>query len=226
MTRKKIPVLGMEEKTYGMIWGTVAIVLGLVILLFVFSQAYEIVQNPSEKLDEWVPKEIEGPTASFSWVSHDTSVTFNDDSKEGDGKITSWHWDFDDSSSSNERNPRHDYSDYGEYTVSLEVEDENGKSSSVDTIMHLEEGSNNGHTEEGFPFDLGIIGNVLERFVIVGLLTGLFAVLVMIGGRITMAGVHLLRPMPKTFKVKVKPRDMEVEIPSKQIEENQPEKQT
>jgi hypothetical protein len=209
----------MKEETYGMIWGTIVLVLGLGILLFVFSNVYEITQNPSEKLDEWVPEEIKDPTASFSWSSQDASVGFTDTSVKGSGEITSWYWEFGDGSSSNEKNPNHGYSGYGGYTVSLQVEDENSKTSSVQTRVSIEEGgSNEGQTQAGLSFDLGL-DYELKRFGVVTLFLGAFAVVVMIGGRITLAGCRLLRPMPKTFKIRVKPKDMEFEIPGKQKEE-------
>jgi len=209
----------MKEETYGMIWGTVVLVLGLGILLFVFSNIYAVAQNPSEKLDEWVPEEIKDPTASFSWSSQDASVVFTDASVKGSGEITSWHWEFGDGSSSTEKNPDHGYSGYGNYTVSLQVEDENGKTNSVQTKVSIEEGgSNEGQTQAGFSFDLGL-ETPLKRFGVITLFLGIFAVLVMIGGRFTVAGCHLLRPMPKTLKVRVKPKDMEFEIPGKQKEE-------
>lgn len=205
----------MKEETYGMIWGTIALVLGLGILLFVFSNVYEIAQNPSEKLDEWVPEEIKDPTASFSWSSQDTSVGFTDTSVKGSGEITSWYWEFGDGSSSNEKNPNHGYSGYGDYTVSLQVEDENSKTGSVQTRVSIEEGgSNEGQTQAGLSFDLDL-DTPLKRFGVITLFLGVFAVLVMIGGRFLVAGCRLLRPMPKSFKVRLKPTDMELEIPGK-----------
>ncbi len=211
-----------KEEIYGIAWGTGLIVLGLVILMFVFMNAYGIVKNPSEKFNEWAPEEMEGPTAAFGWVSADTTVRFNDDSMEGDGVIASWKWEFGDGTSSSERNPTHNYPDYGEYTVSLEVTDENGETDSVDTIVQVEKGSRDGHTEGGFSFDLGF-GNMLKGMGIAVLMIGILAIMVMIGGRLIVAGAHLLRPMSKTLKVRVKPKDMEVEMLKKQ-EENREER--
>ena len=123
--------VSMKEETYGLILGIVLLVMGLAILLFVFSSAYDVAQNPSEKLDEWAPVEIKGPTAYFGWSYVNTSVKFNDLSVKGDGEINSWQWEFGDGSSSNEKNPNHDYSEYGEYTVALTVEDENGRNTEM-----------------------------------------------------------------------------------------------
>lgn len=51
-------------------------------------------------------------------------VAFNDLSY---GKVTSWHWDFDDGETSEEQNPIHQYSKTGEFTVILNVEGPEGK---------------------------------------------------------------------------------------------------
>lgn len=209
----------IKEEIFGLILGIVLLVIGLAILLFVFSSAYDIAQHPSEKLDEWAPVEIKGPTAYFGWSYVNTSVEFNDLSVKGDGEINSWQWEFGDGSSSNEKNPDHDYSEYEEYTVSLTVEDENGKTNSIEAEVTIDEDSGEGQTQAGFSLDLGL-DTSLKRFAIITLLLGMFAVLVMIGGRITVAGCHLLRPIPKTFKVKVRRKDMEIEIPGQQKEES------
>lgn len=204
----------MKEETYGMIWGTVALVLGLGILLFVFSNVYTIAQNPSEKLNEWVPVEIKGPTALFAWWSEDTSVDFSDISLKGDSEIKSWNWDFGDGSTSTEESPTHEYTAYGNYTVSLVVTDNNGKTNSAKARITVNEESNEGQVAQAMSFDLGLDVS-LKRFAIITLLVGTFAVLVMIGGKFLVAGCRLLRPMPKSFKVRLKPTDMELEVPGK-----------
>jgi len=200
----------MEEETYGMIWGSVLLVLGLVILLFVFLSMNEIVQNPVEKLDKWVPEEIKNPTVSFSWSSNNMSVYFNDASIKGSREIVSWQWDFGDGSSSNEKNPSHHYSEYGDYTVILQVEDENGKSDIAQTRVFINEKPNEGQTQEGASFDLGL-DNAFKRFAIIVLFISGYAVIVMIGGRLTLAGCRLLRPVPKNVRLKIKSSDMELE---------------
>lgn len=52
--------------------------------------------------------------------------------------ITSWHWDFGDGTTSNERNPVHTYENAGEYRVTLTVTTNNGKSSSVTKTINVE----------------------------------------------------------------------------------------
>ena len=52
-------------------------------------------------------------------------VTFKDESV---GKITSWHWDFGDNTTSTEQNPIHRYKEAGKYVVTLNIEGPAGKS--------------------------------------------------------------------------------------------------
>lgn len=200
----------MKEETYGMIWGSIILVLGLVILLFVFLSVNEIVQNPVETLDNWIPEEIKDPTASFSWSSTNMSAYFNDASIKGNGEITKWYWDFGDGTSSSEKNPSHRYSNYGEYPVNLLIEDENGKRDDTETRISIQEEPNSGQTQTNAPFDLGL-DNTLKRFAIIILFLCGYAILVMIGGRLILAGCRLLRPVPKTVKLKIKSSDIQVE---------------
>ena len=66
-----------------------------------------------------------GPTAAFTAdpTSGDAPLTvqFTDSSNAGSASITSWLWNFGDSSTSTERNPSHTYTSEGSYTVSLTV---------------------------------------------------------------------------------------------------------
>jgi len=204
----------VKEETYGIVWGTVLLVVGIIILLFIFSNVSDIIQNPSEKIEEWVPEEISGPTAAFSWKSEGTSIRLIDASVKGDSEIVNWQWDFGDGATGIEKNPTHTYSGNEDYTVSLQVEDGNGKTSNVQTIVTINDESNEGQTQGSLSFDIGL-GSTLNRFVVITLFIGLFMVLVMIGGRFLIAGCRLLRPMPKTFKVRLKSTDVELEVPSK-----------
>ena len=75
------------------------------------------------------------PTVSFSFSSANITVMvndevkFNDNSKDLDGNIISWKWDLGDGVTSTERNPVHNYTNGGTYTVSLTVTDNDGASS-------------------------------------------------------------------------------------------------
>jgi len=55
------------------------------------------------------------------------------ESKDDDGNIVSWHWDFGDGETSNEENPSHIYDRRGIYDVTLTVKDEGGQESSAKT---------------------------------------------------------------------------------------------
>lgn len=201
----------IKEETYGLMWGTGLLVLGLAILLVSFTTAYGIFQDPAAQLDEWAPEEVKEPAAAFEWRSEGTSVLFNDNSMEGDAAIVSYTWDFGDGATSDQRSPSHDYASYGDYTVALQVTDDNGNTDTVDTIIHLEEGTNEGDTGEG-SFNLGF-GGMFERIGVIALAIGLLAILVMIGGRIALAGVQLIRPQTKTLKFKLKSKEKELEPP-------------
>lgn len=75
------------------------------------------------------------PTAAFSFSpsSPKTSqeVDFQDTSTDSDGTIASWHWDFDDGSTSTKRNPTHAFEDDGSHSVTLTVTDNDGLQDSV-----------------------------------------------------------------------------------------------
>ena len=71
------------------------------------------------------------PTAAFSYdpmenITVDTTITFTDESTIGDANISLWSWDFgDESNTSSEQNPTHQYTETGTYTVTLTITDEN-----------------------------------------------------------------------------------------------------
>jgi PKD repeat protein len=59
------------------------------------------------------------------------NVTFTDQSTDPDGTITGWKWDFDDGSTSTQRNPVHKFVAKGKYDVKLTVTDNDGLTNSV-----------------------------------------------------------------------------------------------
>jgi hypothetical protein len=206
----------IKEETYGIIWGTVFLVIGLVILLVVFTNVLDVAQNPSEKLEQWAPEEVKGPTALFKWWSEDTSVDFNDYSIKGSLEISNWNWDFGDGSSSSDQNPSHEYSTIGNYFVILEVEDVNGNSNTARTRVNLSEGgTGEGGTQASMSFDLGL-GTVLDRIAIAIVFVVAFAILVMIGGRFLIAGCRLLRPNIQFLKMKVRSKEIDNKITHKE----------
>ena len=205
----------IKEETYGIAWGTVFLIIGVVILLTAFSFAWNIAQNPSDTLEKWVPSEVKGPTSAFQWFSDDKSVEFNDVSTVGDSDVSSWHWDFGDDSTSSNQNPKHDYSTIDNYIVILEVEDENGNTNTARTRVSLSEGeSAEGTTQVSMSLDLGLT-NTFDRFAIAIIISIVLAITVMIGGRFLIAGCRLLRPNIQLYKMKVRPKEIEKKVPPK-----------
>ncbi len=72
------------------------------------------------------------PTASFTDTISGLTVSFTDTSTDSGGTISSWSWNFGDSSTSTAQNPSHAYAAGGTYTVSETVTDGvSGKTSSI-----------------------------------------------------------------------------------------------
>jgi len=206
----------IKEETYGITWGTVLLVIGLIILLIAFVNVLGVAQNPSETLEKWVPEKIKPPTAAFSWWSDDKNVEFSDTSVKGSYEITYWQWDFGDDSSSSDRNPNHEYSTIDSYTVVLEISDTNGNSVTTKTRVSLVENeTSQGQTQAGMGLDLGL-DVTLNRMAISILFVVAYAVIVMVGGRLLIAGVRLLRPNVQLLKMKEKKPEIDEKVSIKQ----------
>ena len=76
------------------------------------------------------PPSNEPPRAEFEVHCHDRFCSFGDESRDDDGNVVSWAWDFGDGQSSDQRSPFHFYGDEGHYDVTLTVTDNNGASDS------------------------------------------------------------------------------------------------
>ena len=76
-----------------------------------------------------------GPTARFAFSpflpTFNDTIRFTDTSIDNDGTVGSWCWDFGDETTSNIRNPAHNYSHGGTYLVSLRVTDNDGVSDTM-----------------------------------------------------------------------------------------------
>lgn len=208
----------MNRENVSMAIGLVLLVLGLVILFFVFFQALTVVQAPETYFDEHFPQlteeEDQGPSAEFSWNSNGLTVDFQDNSMEGDSSINRWEWDFDDGSTSQQQNPSHTYSDQGNYIVRLTVENVNGERSRARADIYVEPGNNDNGASQRDDGDgeedsgLGDISLMLAVVVIVLL----YFVLFLVGGAILKAGWNLVKPGPSTVKLKIRPKKVETEM--------------
>ncbi len=67
------------------------------------------------------------PSAAFSYEIEALTVTFTNSSSDRDGNLVAYLWDFGDGASSNEENPVHTYADFGSYTITLTVTDNDGE---------------------------------------------------------------------------------------------------
>lgn len=74
------------------------------------------------------------PTSAFDWTpslpDDAIKVEFADRSTDPDGEVVSWCWDFGDRSTSTTKSPGHQFPDDGIYTVTLVVQDDDGKKTS------------------------------------------------------------------------------------------------
>jgi PKD repeat protein len=76
------------------------------------------------------PPPNKAPQAEFDVHCTGLTCTFTDKSKDDDGNIASWQWDFGDGQSSSDQNPSHSYETAGVYHVTLTVTDNDGASDS------------------------------------------------------------------------------------------------
>lgn len=82
------------------------------------------------------------PVANFlAAVSgdNDKTIQFTDNSTDEDGKVVAWNWNFGDGFTSQEKSPKHEYSDFGEYKVSLTVKDDKGAAASFEKLVKVKD---------------------------------------------------------------------------------------
>lgn len=93
---------------------------------------YQVVNGVFE-IKELPPPENKPPVADFEFSpaqpSAGQTVQFTDKSKDPDGQVKSWKWDFGDGTTSTEQNPSHVYRTAGTFTVKLVVTDDKGAQS-------------------------------------------------------------------------------------------------
>lgn len=84
------------------------------------------------------PPANEAPHADFHVDCRDKSdCEFEDTSRDDDGTIVSWSWNFGDGGTSSERNPTHSFSSDGQFDVSLTVTDDDGASNTKAHKVHV-----------------------------------------------------------------------------------------
>jgi len=93
--------------------------------------------------DIWLIK-LDGnrkPLVNFTWSPESpyegTELFFMDLSNDSDGTITEWNWDFGDENTSALRHPTHRYTSPGNYTVCLNVTDDDGAFDSISKIITI-----------------------------------------------------------------------------------------
>ena len=79
------------------------------------------------------PPANKAPEADFDDHCQKLECSFTDKSKDDDGVIVSWEWDFGDGGTSTDPNPQHTYAERGHYQVTLTVTDDDG---ATDTRTH------------------------------------------------------------------------------------------
>ncbi len=195
--------------------GLVLVVVGIIVMLFVFSMAMNLAFSAGDYFREQFPQEevFEGPRAEFRWSADGWDVDFTDRSTEGDGSIDSWSWDFGDGNTDTGPDQFHQYDDNGTYQVSLTVEDENGKRSTARSEVYVELDSHPSEVsqldvdESNFNLDFGDVITPIAAAILVGIL---FIVMFAVGAAITKAGWNILKPKPEKLKIKLKPKEIEI----------------
>lgn len=71
------------------------------------------------------------PRAAFGMRCVGFTCAFTDSSTDADGRIVRWHWEFDNKTTSDVRNPSHTFGTSGTYVVLLTVTDDRGANSSA-----------------------------------------------------------------------------------------------
>lgn len=80
----------------------------------------------------------ETPEAIFGYQSNGLEYSFVDYSRDNDGEIVSWSWDFGDGSTSTLQNPVYEYATEGTYFISLGVTDDRGGTASYQRYVKVE----------------------------------------------------------------------------------------
>lgn len=204
----------VKRETLDLLLGLGALVLGIGLLLFTFTQAFALAMNPGPWFESQLPGSVteRPPTASFSWSLNGYELTVTDLSTEGSVPITSWDWQWGDGTSSNGRNPPvHTYASDGQRTVILTVRDANGREARSGAGFFVNATSSDGGLSQTDPGGLEInfnFSDIILPLAIAILTFTLYLVMAVAGGAITKAGWNMLKPRPETIKVRLKPKHL------------------
>ncbi len=214
----------MKRDLVELLLGLGVLALGLILLIFTFSQALALAQNPGNFLQNQMPTSTQGtaPTASFNWNTTGLALNVMDNSQAGSGSLTSWQWDYGDGQQANGQNPgQHTYGSAGAYQVSLIVRNSDNRQSRAFAQVAVNTTGTRSGISAGDPssalnvnFDFG---SILLPVGIVLLTIGMFFAMALVGGMITKAGWNLVKPRPETIRVRLKPRDLTQAIESDMV---------
>ena len=100
------------------------------------------------------------PVADFTYEADNLTANFTDLSRDLDGDVVAWSWQFGDGGKSTEQNPSYTYASAGSYTVSLTVEDDQGDvSEPAEDLVEVSEPSN-GNVVQVFVTDTTYFGDI------------------------------------------------------------------
>ncbi len=95
--------------------------------------------NPSSGSVSHLVGQNQGPTAAFSSRCEGLTCAFTDGSRDEDGGVVAWTWNFGDGTSATEREPTHAYSAPGTYLVTLTVTDDDGATDQATAQVQVRE---------------------------------------------------------------------------------------
>ncbi len=204
----------MRREIADLVIGLVLVIVGIIVMLFVFSMAMNLAFGAGDYFRDQFPQEevLEGPEAEFSWHSTGLEVQFQDESREGDGDIVNREW-FYGGNGTYQGGDVFRFSQNGTWEVTLRIEDDNGKRSRARANVNVQDGLNSeGASKLDIPeFDFNVDFRDIIFPIAAAILIGtLFLVMFLVGAAITKAGWNILKPKPEKLKIKLKPKEIEI----------------
>lgn len=122
--------------------------------------------DPSNEACATTERELEAPQADFTFSPSsptiEDTIQFTDRSRDPDGQIERWQWDFGDGSSSTQQNPTHRYTQPGSYTVSLTVTDDDGLSATAEKSITVSPRANRPPSADAGPDQTVRVGETVQ----------------------------------------------------------------